>query len=135
MGLSEGKSEGQTLRTLSTQPISLDSSEPSKLPIFEPTGRVDLNGQRTSWSRGDQRRESLEATAGCEKLIPVQGCEPSILVTGNQITQGTGHCNSLYFLCCVVLAWLSPKISSAFSRLSSLIPFPNATPLIEGPSA
>ena len=72
--------------TLSTWPMSLDLSEPSKSQIFEHPGRVDPDGQRMSWPNGDQRKAPWRPQLDT-KLIQVQGYDLSILVTGNQIAQ------------------------------------------------
>lgn len=63
---------------------SSDLSEPQKSPNFDPAGRVDPDGRRMSWPKGGQRRAPWRPQLDM-KLIRVQGYDPSILVTVNQI--------------------------------------------------
>lgn len=83
---------------------SSDLSEPQKSPNFDPAGRVDPDGRRMSWPKGGQRRAPWRPQLDM-KLIRVQGYDPSILVTANQIA---------YSWCCAVsskMAWFPQNMS------------------------
>lgn len=71
--------------TLGTWPMSSDLREPWKSLIFESPGRVGPDGQRMSWSNGDQRRVHWRPHLDM-KLTPVGGCDLRILAA-NQIAR------------------------------------------------
>ena len=74
-----------------------DASEPPKLPIFEPRGTVDPDGQRMRWSNGDHRREPSGLQLDT-KLIPADTWDASIFHSKSNYSVECG--NSLYFLLC-----------------------------------
>lgn len=68
-----------------------DLSEPWRSPIFEPSGRVDPDGRRMSWPKGEPQGLQLDV-----KPIPVPGCDLNILHSKSNCSES--HFN--YFLCC-----------------------------------